>query len=231
MATFEQEADRWRAALERWATPPTLESVRLVLPAWELIAHDEATRVWQNDRGDGLSLHFHPWPPEFAAPLDDLDAVRSAVRLEAARAGAGIVEVDMRFLDGVPVVRSIVKKAQQPSGMTYEGTLLLLRQSFSFELKISCRETGETGMRDAAVFLRVGSEYNAPDGFPDTWFQDPYDSSVGGPVLRTPADDAEWDEHFPDHPLSRCRAHLRMLENQITLKEDVKTAPAFTSPI
>ncbi len=228
LAEFEREADRWGADLERWAIQPTPESVRLVVPAWEVVFHDEMTRVWQNDQGDGLTLHFHAGPPDFAASLDDLDAVRAAVRAEAMQAGAGIVEVDVVSLDGVPAVRSIVKKPQQPSGMTYEGALLIPRQPFSFVVKVLCRETGVTGMRDSAVFLRVASEDEAPQS--RRWFQDPYDPLFEGLVLHNPADDAEWDERFPDHPLSRCRAHLRMLEDRITLKEDIKAAPAFAGP-
>jgi len=226
---FEAEANQWGGMLESWRLP-TPESVRLVLPEWALIFHDERTRVWQDDQGDGLSLHLYPYPPSLSASLENLDAVRAAIRAQAVEAGAGLVEVDVITLDSVPAVRSIVKKPQQPTGMTYEGALLLPRQPFSFTLKVSCRETGVTGMRDAAVFLRVASEYDAPDGFPDAWFQDPYDPSFEGPALRNPADDAEWDERFPDHPLSRCRAHLRMLEDRISLKEDVKTAPAFAGP-
>ena len=70
------------------------------MPAWELIVHDETTRVWQNDRGDGLALHFHAWPPDLAASLDDVDALRAAIRNEAAQAGAGLVEADVVSLDG-----------------------------------------------------------------------------------------------------------------------------------
>lgn len=226
---FEAEADHWGGMVESW-TMPTLESVRLVLPEWALIFHNEEARVWQDDRGDGLALHFYPGPPSLPAPLEDVDAVRNAMRARAGEAGAGIVEVDVIMLDGLPAVRSIVKKPQQPSGMTYEGALLLPRQPFRFEIKVLCRETGVTGIRDSAVFLRVASEYEGPVGFPDTWFQDPYDLSFQGPTLRNPADDPEWDERFPDHPLSRCRAHLRMLEDRITLKEHLKIAPDFLGP-
>ena len=229
LSDFEAEAEQWHGMVESW-TMPTLESVRLVLPAWTLIFHNEEARVWQDDRGDGLSLQYHPGLPSLAAPLEDIDGVRNAVRAQVAEAGAGLVEVDVITLDGIPAVRSIVKKPQQPSGMTYEGSLLLPRQSFSFEIKVLCRETGMTGMRDSAVFLRVGSAYDGSDGSPNTWFQDPYDSSFQGPVLRNPADDPEWDDRFPDHPLSRCRAHLRMLEDRVTLKEDLKIAPDFSGP-
>lgn len=38
------------------------------------------------------------------------------------------------------------------------------------------------------------------------------------------------DEHFPDHPLARCRAHLRMLEDRISLKAGFKTACPFAEP-
>jgi hypothetical protein len=225
LADFEHEADRWNVNLERWAVQPTPESVRLVLPAWDLLFDDDLTRVWQNDEGDGLTLHVQGYPPDLAASLDDVDAVRSALRAEAVQAGAGLVEADVITLDGLPAVRSIIKKPQQPGGMTYEGALRLLRRDFSVSLNILCRETGVTGMRDSAVFLRVAADYDAPRDVP--WFQDPYDPLFKGPVLRNPADDPEWDDRFPGHPLSRCRAHLRMLEDRISWKDDVKTAPAF----
>ena len=202
----------------------------MVLPEWELIVHNDEMSVWQNDVGDGLSLTLAPHPPALGAPLDDLNALRRFVRTEAAEAEAGIVEVDVIDLDTLPAVRFIVKKPQQPSGMTYEGTLLLPRRDFSFTIRVLCRETGVTGRRDAAVFLRLAAEHDVPEDTPDGWFSDPYDPLFEGRTLRNLSDDPEWDDLFPDHPLSRCRAHLQMLEERISLKEEVRVAPAFTGP-
>lgn len=226
LAGFEQEADQWNTQLKSWTNQPTIDSVRLVIPDWEQLFADEHTCVWQNDDGDGLSIHFHTQPPAFAASLDDLEAVRAAVRAEATQAGAGIVEVDVISLDDLPVVRSIVKKPQQPSGMTYEGSLLLLRRDCSAALKVLCREHGVTGLRDAAVFLRVTAGHDEPLDLP--WFQDPYDPLFEGLVLRNPADDPEWDDRFPQHPLSRCRTHLQMIAGKVSFKADLKEASAFS---
>jgi hypothetical protein len=224
--TFEREADGWYSWLESLKPSPTVDSVRLILPGWERLSEGHEEGVWMNDNGDGLSIHVYHTPPGFEAPLYDVDAVRHAVRTTAVKDKSGIVEVDVIEIDELLIVRSIVKKPQQPSGMVYTGSLLVLRQKFSLDIKVLCRETGVTGLRDSTVFLRLGHTMDDPVGTP-WWFQDPYDSKFKGPVLRNPSDDEEWDDQFPDHPLSRCRALLRMLEERITFKDIIKTAEPF----
>lgn len=74
-------------------------------------------------------------------------------------------------------------------------------------------ETGVTGMRDAAVMdlsrraglIRIGD--NGLEG----WFVDPYDPTLtpaDGYLLSNLGEAREYDDRFPDHPLSRAREFL-----------------------
>ena len=59
------------------------------------------------------------------------------------------------------------------------------------------------------------------------WAQDPYDASYRTGLQRNQADDERWDAHFPDHPLSRCRAMMRTLAATTRLDASVLRAPRF----
>ncbi len=98
------------------------------------------------------------------------------------------------------------------------GTLSLIRPDPAQEAALAA---------DAELAEAFGREdYGPPDGRPEDWLKDPYDPTFEGRVLRNPADDEHWDALFPDHPLSRCRRHLRMLAERLSWKDDVKAAPA-----
>ena len=50
------------------------------------------------------------------------------------------------------------------------------------------------------------------------------------PVLRNASDAPEWDAKFPDHPLSRCRSHLREALAELTLSDEARASAPFTGP-
>lgn len=225
LSGFAHEADQWGHQLAAWSRVPTIEGVRLVLPAWTVIAESSEQRRWRNEEGDELSLFFYGFPPRFAAPLQDIDRVRVALRNIVSREGAGLVEVEVVTIDDVPVIRAITKKHQGPNEVCYEGLLMLLRRDFSYQLRVTCRARTNDGKREDAVYLRLAEEYAGSKD--QQWSADPYDPSIAGRALRTPADDEEWDAFYPLHPLSRCRSHLKMLMGRISLKADVKSAAPF----
>ena len=188
-------------------------------------------RVWHNQSRDGIGLYYFNIPPSIPAPLEDIDRLRHHQRLEFGNT-AGLIELNVILLDGVPAFRQIIKIPQTPTGITYLGGYTIPRRDFSFALRIQCQEYGTTGIREAFVMARLLetgqlslSQVKA-DGAASmnetNWASDPYDPSFKGAILRNLAEDEQYDALFPDHPLSRLRHYINQLEPTIRIADEVK---------
>jgi len=177
-------------------------SIDLPLDGW--VSVPNAEYVWTNPAGDVLSAHYFPIPPDLPAPISDLASIRGYYRKVLGRNGA-IVEVDSTTVSSFPALRTIVKIRQEPSGMTYVAATTIPFAQCSFVAKVQCPERGITGIRDTAVAAKLNLFSTSG------WGSDPYKPSFRNPILRNRADDQEWDDVFPEHPLSRARSHLEHL--------------------
>src|SRR5438094_7017723 len=134
---------------------PTLDALRFDTTGWTpldvAVPHE---RRWRRpDAADGLSQHLFLRQPDFPSPLR-AESLRDLYRAQLADACGGILEVELEAFDTLPIVRSIFKFPQQPSGMIYLASLTLPFRNFSYVIKAQCVETGVTGVRDAIVFDR-----------------------------------------------------------------------------
>jgi hypothetical protein len=215
----------------------SLDSITFDKTGFALQGDLNGTRVWHTQAGDGIGLYYFNKPPDISAHLDSVDEVRKSYRLLATSAGIGIIEVETLTLDGCPAIRTIFKAPQQPSGMTYLGSITLPFRDFSYVIKVQCMEYGATGIREAVVadaLLAAGQIQIPMDGERPAeilgWSQDPYDRSVDAPLMRNRAEAEEYDSQFPDHPLSRLRAILRQVQGSLHIVAGIKSEPAFTFP-
>ncbi|MBZ0233701.1 MAG: hypothetical protein K8M05_15345 [Deltaproteobacteria bacterium] len=180
--------------------------------------------------GDLLSTHAFDLPPDIGAPLDELDAIRRRYREQLALRGAAVISLDTTAVDGIPSLELVFKTAQEPSGMIYVGSLTIPFRDASYVLKVQCNEVGVTGTRDAIVMNGVLKEVGGDlEQAMAVWTRDPHDPTFRAPLLRNQADDEAWDVDFPDHPLSRVRAHLRHLRATTRLSERAKARAPYGS--
>jgi hypothetical protein len=141
-----------------------------------------------------------------------------------------IIEVEAPIVQGRRSVRAILKVPQQPTGMSYLGSLTLPFRDFSYVLKVGCVERGTTGVRDAMIAdqcMKDGTVSVSPDGRIEGWMADPYDASVRAPLMRNRAEAREYDAQFPEHPLTRARRVLDHIQGTVTIGSDLRRAPAF----
>lgn len=142
-----------------------------------------------------------------------------------------MIEASVTVIDGCRAIRQCIKSPQQPTGMTYLGSLTLPFRDFSFVLKIQCEEHGVTSIREAVLLpekLASGEVQLHPDGEGiEGWMKNPYDASRSSGLARTLADDDEHDLRFPEHPLTRARRFLKAAEASISPTDAIKTAPPF----
>jgi len=191
----------------------------------------DGVRVWHTPDGDGIGLYYFSIPPDIKADLRSVDHVREFYRALVMQNNAALIEVDILEVNACQSVRQIIKVPQQPTGMTYLGSITLPFRDFSYVVNIQCMEYGMTGLRDSIV---LAEKFNTGevtiDGEDSTlrgWMQDPYDSSIHDVFSCNKSESEEYDERFPKHPLSRVRRLLRHVQETLQLSEDVRNEPKF----
>jgi hypothetical protein len=187
------------------------DSIVVPTPGWSPV--EGHSHAWIHPAGDVLSTHYFDIPPDLPGSLSELTPIRQYYRQMLGDRG-GIVELERETLGRFSALRSIVKVRQEPTGMAYVASLTFPFRNCSFVAKVQCPETGMTGMRDTVVGHKLGvtpagRDWRCADGA--AWFRDPYDPAYASAVRRNRSDDEEWDRMFAEHPLSRARAHLRIL--------------------
>jgi hypothetical protein len=215
----------------------SLDSITFDTTGLALQGDLDSTRVWHTWVGDGIGLYYFNKPPDIDADPDSVDEVRNFYRLLVASAGVGIIEVETLILDECRAIRTIFKVSQQPSGMTYLGSITLPFRDFSYVIKVQCMEYGATGIREAVVadaLLASEQIQIQSDGERRAeilgWSRDPYGCSVDAPLKRNRAEAEEYDSQFPEHPLSRLRTILREIQDSVHIAAGIKSEPAFAFP-
>ena len=127
----------------------------------------------------------------------------------------GLVEVGNGFMgySGRDYIYSIVKTKLEPSGVQYCLTLHIKDDGYATAVEGFFDEVGTTGTRDAAVFelkRREGAVEITDDGI-SGWNHDPYDSTRQRGFLLNLSESVEYDDMFPEHPLSVLRRTLSVL--------------------
>lgn len=147
-------------------------------------------------------------PMEHAMPFGKPRAVIDGIH-EALGDDQGLVEVTGgETPSGNPYLLSIVKTKTGRPGVQYGLTMDVGVGGASVHVQGVFDEKGVTGVRAAAVFAtlrnkgEVGPEMQG-------WSSDPYDGSYKRGFLKNISEGEEFDEMFPEDPLSMARAFAR----------------------
>ena len=108
-------------------------------------------------------------------------------------------------------IYSIIKNKKEPSGVQYFMLLDVLYGEAVLRVKAFFDEHGMTGGRDTTVFeimLREGI-VSFKGGEVCGWTRDPYDLDYSRKYLMNLSEEKRFDQFFPEHPLSQCRALLQ----------------------
>jgi hypothetical protein len=181
--------------------------------------HNETT--WYHPASnDQISLHYFDLVPNLPAALDDLTSMRHGLALDCAEVGC-LVEAHIVPLGGVPALFQIVKLPlpNAPAGQVFIATFTVPRANSSVVLKYQALEQGVTGVREAMLIAEIGF---------DNWVQPHlYAPELKGRLPFHVGDDARWDQRFPDHPLSRCRAWAHHVARTGRVDPRFATLPEF----
>lgn len=184
------------------AEHPSLSSVVFDTAGFQDVGVKDGKHIWFTPQGDGVGLFFFPIHPDLPANADSEEELCQFFSSMMAGTESKFVELHLIAVDGQPSVQSIIKSPQQPTGMTYVGSIIVPFRDFSFVVKVQCQERGMTGMREAMILNGILAKGDvARDG-------------SGLPVGFSP-DDPKYDAKFPKHPLSRLRIVLRHMERSL----------------
>lgn len=210
--------------------PNPLELITFDTSGFKSQGDINGTRVWYSPENDGVGLYYYGIPPDINCDIAKVQVVRDFYRQFASNAGLAIIEVETLMIGGCHAIRTIIKAPQRPTGMTYLGSITLPFRDFSFVLKVQCAEQGATGFREAVVLdqlISSGEVTVSSDGKIQGWMKDPYDSSIEAPLMRNQSEACEYDNQFPDHPLSRARNVLNHIEKTLAIAPEVLSSASF----
>jgi hypothetical protein len=201
------------------STPAVHTTVRKLseqfsLPAqWVLQHEDEQVAHFQNAMGDLLTINYFPMVPDIEASIDDIEALRAFYRRVVEGNGLALIETELARISNLPAVRTLFKgRLEQIRGFAFIGSYTLPFADCSFVIKVQSVERGITGVRECAVMLLTGAtEVDDATGKMIGWEQDPYNPEHRADFMRNLADDAMYDDRFPEHPLSKVRSYLEEL--------------------
>lgn len=110
-------------------------------------------------------------------------------------------------------VYSIVKTLKEPSGVQYILTYQKFFPEFILNIQAFFEEIGTTGIRDSVVYeicRRQNLVGMGDDPFAE-WTKDPYDETIREGALMNLSEQEQFDEQFPESPLSMCREFVMAL--------------------
>jgi hypothetical protein len=193
-----------------------LQSVRLPLQGWFELERDNRSVTWSNASNQFRMLELIAgsggFPAINAASIDDY---RRVMRQNALEQGHGILEVQMTCVDGFNAIKTITKyPLEHQLGFGYNGWLCVPLPTMTFNIYSKALEQHFSDQR-AVIFgaLALAKEINANTD-PHAWIQDPYDPEFDEVALHHLADQTQFDDLFPQHPLTLIRQDLERLVQQ-----------------
>lgn len=193
---------------------------------WRPVSEDaqENAAHWHDGNGVEMALNILGFDDALFGRLQNETAIREYYRDSFASEGLGIVQCDVSETNGYRCVKTIGKKIEEGRPALYVGSLAIPMPSMSIVFSLICQEAGVTGIRDTAIFTKWMIEGHEIDPDDETgrivgWARDPYFPEYDGPCLRNLSELEEYDEQFPDHPLSKVRHRINELIHDIIIVE------------
>jgi hypothetical protein len=205
-------------------------SVTIPELGWTKVKDSDSLVQWVNpEQTMGIYINFFDVQPNIPT-MKDVDALRDLYRKNVVTVNGGLIEGEIVTIHSIPTAKIILKIPQNPSGMTYLGSLTIPFENCSFVLKIQANEVGITGMRDALITDRLirNGELKITSNGMGNWFSDPYDVNFKGGILMNKAEQEIYDPEFLDHPLTQVRKIMKQIQEEVNFKPEMEKLEAFT---
>ncbi len=153
-------------------------------------------------------LMIYPIDNQKAMPYENEKAVVDGIH-GALTDTQGLVEVKTGTTKNQKrYVYSIVKSKLEPSGVQYILTMHIDMQDYTINVQAFFNEKGITGGRDTAIMNKMINEEKIALPNLNGWLKDPYDENYKRGLLMNLSEQSQYDELFPEHPLSEARKFI-----------------------
>ena len=209
----------------------SIKSISFSTAGWTPYEDTPQHRFWVNRAfQEMLSLEYFPSRPDIPFNISQIDSLRDSMATVIQPKGGEVVELDVETIANLEALRRILKFPlnQDGRGRAYLASFTFPFESFSFVVKVQCPEIGTTGIRESVIVTKLMRDGKLDLGQPQPG---------GGPIppeamrlINTTADSPEYDQMFPNHPLSRARAHLKQIRESLAFEDTIYDAPPFRIP-
>lgn len=216
---------------------PNIDSIKFDMTnCGELLQSAPEGKLWMNDEYGMAHLLRFSGTVEWPFDLTDVEGARRFYGDQCASAGGVMLSMDVFEVEKIEVLRGIFKyRSPEPQSlaMMFVGILWIPFTNMTYQLNVEALERGTTGIREATVMALD------PEKFPDPsvlqrcpWPQAEPDAEPvqvssmeemfqrmrESKLHQLPSDDRQFDDMYPQHPLSLVRKRLDMISR--TLKID-----------
>ncbi len=200
---------------------PSLSDICYEHPTWELHEDQKDLKSWLSGDPGGACFRLLRGKPSWTFDLRSPDSCQRFFEHQARDQGGSLVDCIVDELCGHECLTAIFKYPspfEDHLGINYIGIVWLPFDTCIYQFNFEALEHGTTGLREAAV---IGPSAAAEPALPVTRSEGVseaiYQSSTPEEIFNTlnknsirrlASDDSEYDELFPDHPLSKVRQHI-----------------------
>lgn len=207
----------------------SINSLTFDLSDCSLREQTEKSRLWVNSSNVAHMLRFEPCSPDWPFDLTDSTAATEFYQRQSQDLGGVMLSLEVTTVAGAEALRGLFKYRAPTNifAMYYVGILWLPFQNCNFQINVEAIETGLTGARETfGVIIEPDSSPRLPPNTPPVPFvsaEESFRRLESAPVCQWPSDSEQYDELFPDHPLSKVRR--RITEVMATLEIDPNAKP------
>lgn len=207
---------------------PRLSDLKLNVDKWQLYETFETTMMWFTPERNAVRLQLLP-PTQWPFALDDIAAATRYWQQETAKIDGALVELIALDIQGMAALQGIFKYRDPTPGslgMYYVAIIWLPLSQGTFQINAEAIEKGDTGIREAFVTnLLLHQGYEAPAEEEPEFIEsaDALFARLRERKLRClPSDERQYDEVFPEHPLSQVRQTIAFCAQHCQLAKHLR---------
>lgn len=202
-----------------------MDSLELNDSIWRPVtpSKKQAVLQWEDRAGVELSLHIEPADGD--SQEENLAVIRQQKRDHYSERNLGLVQCDFETISDYKCLVSIAKVVAPLRGALYISEILVQHRAFSLVLLLTAQEEGETGGRETDVLAMQATKMEKTseeslDHLIASMKRHPYFPDWEGASPWFESDAEEYDEQFPDHPLTKIRARTRSILEKTFISND-----------
>ena len=186
-------------------------------------SEDPADSVVYGKQTEGTSCFLVFYPADFAEamPFEDNVTIAEEIHRKLGEKQGLIEIISRRDNDGHECVYTVVKTLKKPSGVQYNLTMQIRYPDRLLQIRGFFDEGRMTGIRDSMVLELAMRNGQIQPGSLNGWSKDPFDENYKNGIPRNLSEREEYDQMFPDHPLSVLRRTVRTML-QLSEQEDLE---------